>query len=103
MSTPYLSTSPAEPLPTSIGLPSICASFQELKKMAGEYFRALPSFNLDEMDNAHKCLSLAYLGLDSACENEQYQASVVIMLASKLFLKREALLLSEQDALATVY
>lgn len=68
---------------------ALACSFDSLKKMSKEFFDALPSLTIEELDNAFKCLSLGYLNLD-ASENEQHQAQYLLQIAGRHFIAREA-------------
>lgn len=42
---------------------TIECSWEEFKKMAKEFHQAVPTLNSEELDNAWKCLGIAYLGM----------------------------------------
>lgn len=42
--------------------PLVC-TFEEFKCMAMEFHKAAPTLNLDELDNAFKCLTIGYLNM----------------------------------------
>jgi len=67
-------------------------SFEEFKRQANEFRLAAPDLNIDELDNAWKCLGLHYLGMNEP----MWQGSAVIVLnmMTRVFLDREAELLS---------
>lgn len=67
---------------------TIVCTFEEFKKMAKEFREAAPTLNIEELDNAWKCLGLAYLGMTE--EMWQISAAIVLQLEAKTFLKREA-------------
>ena len=64
-------------------------TWSELKAMAGEFFRALPTLEYDQAQNGFKCLTLGYFALVPLNDNEQYQAEILIQLASQKMLEKE--------------
>jgi hypothetical protein len=66
---------------------TIDCTWNEFKRMAKEFHHAAPSLNLEELDNAWKCLSLAYFGM-----NEPMWAS-----SAAALLKIEARVFSERE------
>lgn len=67
---------------------TIKTDFNGFKKLAGEFFRQLPGANEEEAEAGLKCLSLAYLGMETSDDNEQYQASLVIEMATRKMVER---------------
>lgn len=43
---------------------TIQTDFEGVKKLASEFLKALPTLNLDELENGWKCFVLAYLGCE---------------------------------------
>jgi hypothetical protein len=68
----------------------LACTFDQFKRMSKEFFDALPTLNLEEMDNAFKCLSLAYLSMVEDRPGEQVQAAIVLKIATRHFIQREA-------------
>lgn len=69
---------------------SISVDFPEFKKLAKEFFDALPEAEEDEAQGGFKCLTLAYINM-SGTENEKYQASIVVKQAALKMLESEFL------------
>ena len=67
---------------------SIEPTWPEFKMMSKEFFDNLPTLNIDEADNAFKCLSLGYLGLKGN-KIEQHQASIVLQIAGRQKIQHE--------------
>ena len=71
--------------------------------MSKEFFDALPSLNLEEMDNAFKCLGLAYLGIkfDESDPftpmHREVSAPTILTLASNAMFKRELQIAQEKS------
>lgn len=55
---------------------SVGCSWQEFKQMAKEFNEAAPTLNLEELDNAWKCLGLGYLGM----YEQMWQSSAAMLL-----------------------
>lgn len=70
---------------------TIKCTFEEFKQYAKEFHDNIHSMNLDELDNAWKCLGLAYIGMHE--EMWTNSAAIVIRMAGLEFLKREKELL----------
>ena len=67
---------------------SIECSFEEFKQMAKEFHYAAPTMNLDELDNAWKCLGLGYLGMSEPMW--QNSAAMLLNMEARIFVEREA-------------
>lgn len=65
---------------------SIECTFEEFKRMAKEFREAAPTMNLEELDNAWKCLGLAYLGMKESMW--QYSAATVLKMEAHTFSDR---------------
>ena len=74
---------------------TIECSFDEFKRMAKEFRQSAPSLDFEQLDNAWKCLSLAYLGMYEM----QWQHSAAILL--KIEARTHAERALELDAMAT--
>lgn len=46
---------------------SLDCTFEQFKRMAKEFREAASSLNLEELDNAWKCLGLGYLNMTKLC------------------------------------
>lgn len=71
---------------------SIECSWEEFKRMAREFHLALPTLNLAELDNAWKCLGLAYIGMRE--DMWRHSAAIVLRMEGRAFMQREADLLA---------
>jgi hypothetical protein len=81
--------------------PTIQTTWPDLKVMAGEFFRTLPTATDEEADNGFKCLTLGYLGLE--CSSlDQNQAELMMQIASREMLKRDLPLSTPRALGATV-
>ncbi len=67
---------------------TISCTWNEFKRMAKEFQDASPTLNIEELDNAWKCLGLAYLGLTEPMW--QNSAAILLNLQSRAYLRREA-------------
>lgn len=65
---------------------SIPCTFQEFKTMSREFNKAAPTLNADELENAWKCLGLAYLGMTE--DMWQSSAAVVLRMECRTYVKR---------------
>lgn len=74
---------------------TVSCTWEEFKKMAKEFNDAAPTLNLDELDNAWKCLGLAYLGMHE--DMWKHSAVIVLNMSAKVSLKRENELLDEEE------
>lgn len=70
------------------GLTCPC-TYDELKKVASEFFRAVPSADLPGLDAGLKCLQLHFLGMETDKPYEQAGAVAIMHLATKKFVARE--------------
>ena len=66
-------------------------TFEEFKKLAKEFRESANTMNLEELDNAWKCLSLHYLGMKE--EHWRHSASIVLQLETRTYVAREIQLL----------
>lgn len=73
---------------------TISCNWEEFKQYAKEFHDAVGGMNLDELDNAWKCLGLAYLGMHEEMWNNS--AAVVLSMACREFLQREEELIKEE-------
>lgn len=60
--------------------------------MAKEFHDAAPTLNLEELDNAWKCLGLGYLGMHESMW--QSSAATLLRMETRVFMEREAALLA---------
>lgn len=85
------------PLPT-IEPNLLGCSWVEFKRMALEFHNAAPTLNLDELDNAFKCVKLGYFNLnESDLKMWKRSAVIVLEMAVEDFQKREAELLNDES------
>jgi len=83
-----------EPLP-KIEPNLLGCNWQEYKKMAVEFHQMAPDLDYDELDNAFKCLTLAYFNLK--CDPMWKGSSVIVMeMATKDFMQREMELMAAE-------
>lgn len=74
---------------------TINCTWEEFKRMAKEFHEAAPTLDIDELDNAWKCLGIAYLGmLDPMWQHSSY---ILLNMEMRTYVQRELELLS-QDA-----
>lgn len=66
---------------------TIACTWEEFKKLAKEFHDSAPTLNFEELDNAWKCLGLAYLGMSD--EMWRYSAASVLRIEASTYLKRE--------------
>lgn len=66
-------------------------NFQEYNKIAKEFFDNVKTLNIEELDNAYKCLGIEYLTMKGT-GNEVYQASIVLRLAGRAKIERELII-----------
>ena len=70
---------------------SIECNWEEFKRMAKEFHEAAPTLNLEELDNAWKCLGLGYLGMYEPMW--QNSAATLLKMEARTFAECEAALL----------
>ena len=68
---------------------TIQVPYQEFRQMVSTFCKELDTFDYDEMDNAHKCVVLAYFGLGDITEREQLEAEILLKITSKKFIEHE--------------
>jgi len=73
---------------------SLECKFEEFKKRYKQFDEALPTMNLDELDNAMKCLGLSLLNMNE--DMWRSSAAHVWKWATEKYLKREAELLDQE-------
>jgi len=75
----------------------LSCTWEEFKQMAKQFRLAAPTLNLDELDNAWKCLGLGYLNMSEPMW--QSSAAIVLNMESRTYLECERKLLkSLEDA-----
>ena len=70
-------------------------TFEQFKRMAREFHEAAPTLNLEQLDNAWKCLGLSYLNMSE--QMWQSSAAILLKMEMRTYIKREADLLSKTD------
>jgi len=65
---------------------TIECTFEEFKRMAKEFQDSLPTLNKEELENAWKCIGLAYLGMSE--DMWQTSAAYVIQFLSEKYVQR---------------
>jgi hypothetical protein len=66
----------------------LTCTFEEFKQKAKEFTDAAFSLNLEELENAYKCLGLSYLNMS---EPMWERSSVIVLnMCNRVFLEREA-------------
>lgn len=63
-------------------------SWEDFKRMAKEFCDAAPTLNLEELDNAWKCLAIGYLNMNESMWEES--AKVVLQMSFLVFNERES-------------
>lgn len=63
-------------------------SWEEFKLRAKEFYKAAPTLDYDELDNAFKALGLSYLGMYE--DMWRNSAAIVLKMATKVYVEREA-------------
>lgn len=66
---------------------SLSCTWDEFKRMAKEFREAAPTMNIDELDNAWKCLGLGYLNMSEPVW--QHSAAIVLKMEERTYLQRE--------------
>lgn len=61
-------------------------TYEQLKHMAVDYLRALPTLGDDEAENALKCFNLHYLGVQYEHPSEQVMAVALVKFVGKKYL-----------------
>jgi hypothetical protein len=76
--------------------PSIVVTYQEFRKMVSTFCQECDTFDSDELDNAHKCIALAYFGLSDELTIEQqvYELPILLNIATQKYFEREHALLN---------
>lgn len=70
---------------------SIACTFDDFKRLAKEFHEAAPALDIDALDNAWKCLGLAYLGM---CEGKwQHSAAMLLNMEGRLRMECESALM----------
>lgn len=75
---------------------SLTPNWEEFKQMAKEFRLAAPTLDIDELDNAWKCLGLAYLGMTE--DMWRNSAAIVLKMEMETFLTREEELLYQNNS-----
>ena len=80
---------------------SIPTDYAGLRKMAGEFIKALPDLNIEQADNGMKCFGLAYLGCKFPDDvlgrcNRDAGAPALLRIVSREYMTREIELMSQQ-------
>ena len=85
----------SDPLPT-IEPNLLGCSWEDFKRMTLEFHTAAPTLNLDELDNAFKCVKLGYFNMNEADMKKWKRSAVIVLeMAMEDFQKREAELLND--------
>lgn len=66
-------------------------TWEEFKRMAKDFHDNAPTLNLDELDNAWKCLGLHYLGMNE--EMWRHSAAIVLKMEGRCYRENEIRLL----------
>jgi len=71
-------------------MPTFSCTYPELRKVAGDFLKAIPTANLEELDAGLKCVQLHYLGLTEGLkDHELVGAAAVLRIVSREFFKAE--------------
>jgi hypothetical protein len=73
-------------------MPTFSCTYPELKKVAGDFIKAIPGASLPELDAGLKCVQLHYLGMDAAADYETAGAVAVLKICSDQYIRAEAAL-----------
>lgn len=77
-----------DPKPESAMGATIPTTWPSLKRLAGEFFRALPTANDTEAEAGFACLTLAYFGLECS-DIERVQAEALLAVAIQAMGERD--------------
>lgn len=67
---------------------TIECTFEEFKRMAKEFRDSAPTLDLEQLDNAWKCLGLAYLGMKE--DAWMHSAASVLRMEAGTYIQRES-------------
>jgi hypothetical protein len=67
-------------------------TYPELKKVAGDFIRAIPGADLPALDAGLKCVQLHYMGMTASAEHETVGAVAVLKICSDQYIRAEAAL-----------
>ncbi len=71
---------------TEVDRQTIVCTWEEFKRMTKEFHEALPTLNLEELENAWKCLGLGYIGMsDESCK---HSTAALIKMECRSYLQR---------------
>lgn len=64
-------------------------NWQQLKQVASDYIRAIPSADTEALQAGLECFNLHYLGLISTSEREEREAALLFNIVGREYLKAE--------------
>ena len=70
-------------------------SFDEFKKSAKEFNDSIDTLNIEELDNAWKCLGIQYLSMDE--EMWLNSSAILYEMMCKKYIERERTILMKED------
>jgi hypothetical protein len=76
---------------------TLACTWEQFKRMAKEFREAAPTLNLEQLDNAWKCLGLGYLNMTEPMWARS--AEIVLNMESRRYMARELELTGCQGAL----
>ena len=74
----------------------LACTFDQFKRMARDFNEAAPTLDLDQLDNAWKCLGLGYLNMTE--QMWQHSAAILLKMEMRTYVKREAELMDNTEA-----
>lgn len=71
-------------------------TYQELRKLSGEYVKAIPTATIEELDAGLRCVQLHYLGMKPAADHEIAGAAALLRIVSREYMKAELRLMETE-------
>lgn len=68
---------------------TITADYDELKRMAAEFVKAIPALDMDELDNGLKCFHLAWLNMEPKRKPDEVMARGLLYYVMAHYNERE--------------
>jgi hypothetical protein len=67
-------------------------NYETLRSVAGEFIKAIPTANADELEAGMSCFQLHYLGLETEVDHERSGATALFHIISREYILAEAAL-----------
>lgn len=64
-------------------------TYPELRKVAGDFIKAIPGAGLDELDAGMKCVQLHFLGMEPTAGHEVAGAAALMRIVTREYLAAE--------------